>query len=237
MKRPSVWLLVFLLFFPLVQALLYFVIMADWNPNIQKGTYSLTKIIMFALPLIYMISIAKEPLRVRRFNTRGLLEGSIFGIGVLIAMCILYFTCLKPIGLVGPGTPAGDSILERVKAFDFLTPMRFALFGGFVSLIHSGLEEYYWRWFTFGQLSRVIPKYAAIIISGFGFMLHHIVIIGVYFGFMHPATWLFSLGVAIGGMYWAWLYIRKDSIYAPWISHAWIDIAIFIVGYDILFPK
>lgn len=68
-------------------------------------------------------------------------------------------------------------------------------------------------------------------------MLHHIVIIGVYFGFAHPVTWLFSLAVAVGGMYWAWLYVRKDSIYAPWISHAWIDIAIFIVGYDVLFAQ
>lgn len=235
MKRPSTLLLVFLLFFPLVQALLYFVIMADWNPTFQKGTYSLTKIIMFLLPLVYMIKFAREPLRVRRFNTQGLLEGSIFGIGVLIAMCILYFAWLKPIGLIGPGTPAGDAIRERVSGFDFLTPTRFLLFGGFVSLIHSGLEEYYWRWFTFGQLGRVINKYAAIIISGFGFMLHHVVIIGVYFGFAHPATWLFSFAVAIGGMYWAWLYTRKESIYAPWLSHAWIDIAIFIVGYDVLF--
>ena len=235
MKRPSVFLLVFLLVFPLIQALLYFVVMADWNPNVQKGTYTTTKIIMFVLPLVYMARFAKEPLRVRRFNSRGLLEGSLFGLGVLVAMCVMYYVWLKPIGLIGPGTPAGDAIWARVSAFGFSTPIHFIMFGAFVSLIHSGLEEYYWRWFTFGQLSRVAPKYAAIIVSGLGFMLHHIVIIGVYFGFDDPATWLFSFAVGIGGMYWAWLYDRKDSIYAPWLSHAWIDLAIFIVGYDVLF--
>ncbi len=235
MKRPSTFLLCFLLFFPLLQALLYFLIMADWNPAIQKGTYTATKIVMFLLPMIYTLRVAKESLRIRRFNTRGLLEGSLFGIGVLVATCLLYYLWLKPIGLIGPGTPAGDAIRERVSDFDFLTPTRFVLFGGFVSLIHSGLEEYYWRWFTFGQLSRAIPKYAAVVTSGLGFMLHHIVIIGVYFGFTHPATWFFSFCVSIGGMYWSWLYTRTNSIYAPWLSHAWIDIAIFIVGYDVLF--
>ena len=235
MKRPSPLLLCFLLFFPLVQALFYFQIMADWNPAIQKGTYTATKIIMFVLPLVYTVRIAKEPLRVRRFNTRGLLEGSGFGFGVLVGICLLYFLWLKPIGLIGPGTPAGDAIRERVEGFGFLTPTLFLVFGGFVSLIHSGLEEYYWRWFTFGQLSRVIPKYAAVIVSGLGFMLHHIVILGRFFGYAHPATYIFSFGVAIGGMYWAWLYSRTNSIYAPWLSHAWIDVAIFIVGYDVLF--
>jgi len=235
MKRPSTLLLCFLLFFPLFQALLYFQIMADWHPAVQKVTYSATKIIMFVLPIVYMLKIAGEPLRVRRFNPRGLLEGSLFGFGILVVMYLLYSIWLKPIELIGPGTPAGDAIRERVTGFGFLSPTLFILFGGFVSLIHSGLEEYYWRWFTFGQLSRAIPKYAAIIISGLGFMLHHIVILGRFFGYDHPVTYIFALGVAIGGMYWAWLYVRKDSIYAPWLSHAWIDIAIFIIGYDVLF--
>ena len=235
MKRPSALLLCFVLFFPLVQALLYFVLMADWNTAVQQGTYSATKLIMLVFPLVYMLKIAKEPFLVRKFNTRGLLEGSLFGLGVLVAVCLLYYLWLKPIGLIGPDTPAGEAISKRVSGFGLVTPTLFILFGGFVSLIHSGLEEYYWRWFTFGQLSRVFSKYTACVISGLGFMLHHIVVLGVYFGFTHPATYIFSFGVAVGGMYWAWLYFCKDSIYAPWLSHAWIDIAIFIIGYDVIF--
>ena len=235
LKRPSTLLLCFLLFFPLVQALVYFVLMADWNSTIQQGTYSATKIIMLIFPLVYMLKVAKEPFFVRKFNTRGLLEGSLFGFGVLVAVCLLYYLWLKPICFIGSGTPAGKAIGDRVSGFGLQTPTLFILFGCFVSLIHSGLEEYYWRWFTFGQLTRVFSKYAACVISGLGFMLHHIVILGVYFGFAHPATYIFSLGVAIGGMYWAWLYARKDSIYAPWLSHAWIDLAIFIIGYDVIF--
>ena len=237
MKRPSTFLLFFLLFFPLIQAFLYFQILTDWHHSIQQGIYTATKIIMFTLPLIYTLKIAIEPIRIERFNMRGLLEGSLFGLGVLVAMCLLYYLWLKPIGLIGAGTPAGDAIRERVTGFGLRTPMLFILFGGFVSLIHSGLEEYYWRWFTFGQLARVIPKYAAVTVSGLGFMLHHIVILARFFGYLHSVTYIFSFGVAVGGMYWAWLYIRKDSIYAPWLSHAWIDIAVFIIGYDVLFKS
>ena len=234
-KRPSKLLLCFLLFFPIIQALLYFVLMADWNTAIQQGTYLATKIIMLVFPLVYMLKVAKEPFLVRKFNSRGLVEGSSFGFGILVTTCLLYYLWLKPIDFIGPDTSVGKAISDRISNFGLVTPLRFILFGCFVSLIHSGLEEYYWRWFTLGQLSRVFSKYAACVISGLGFMLHHIVILGVYFGFTHPASYIFSFGVAIGGMYWAWLYIRKDSIYAPWLSHAWIDLAIFIIGYDVIF--
>ncbi|MDR1479497.1 MAG: CPBP family intramembrane metalloprotease [Planctomycetaceae bacterium] len=195
----------------------------------------LTKTIMLAIPIFYTLTITKERFCPRPFNKRGLIEGNLFGFGVLLLICFLYFCWLKPIGLIGHGTPVGNAIRERVQVFGFTNLAAFVLFGIFVSLIHSALEEYYWRWFTFGQLLRKIPKLLAIIISGLGFMLHHVVILGVYFRFDHPATWIFSFAVAIGGMYWSWLYSRKDSIYASWLSHAWIDVAIFIVGYDVLF--
>ena len=237
LKRPSIMLLCFLLFFPLVQAAMYFVVMADWHTTLQQGTYLVTKIVMLVIPLVYMLKVAQEPFLVRKFNTRGLLEGSLFGFGVLVAICVLYDLWLKPIGLIGPETSAGAAIRERVSGFGIQTPTHLILFGCFVSLVHSGLEEYYWRWFTFGQLTRVVSQYAACVISGLGFMLHHTVILGVYFSFTHPATYIFSFGVAIGGMYWAWLYLRKNSIYAPWLSHAWIDIAIFVIGYDVIFTQ
>jgi membrane protease YdiL (CAAX protease family) len=234
-KHSSILFICFLLFFPLVQAFLYFVLMADWEPSIQKVTYMLTKAIMLAVPMFYVLVITRECICPRPFNRRGLLEGNLFGLGVLAAICLLYFCWLKPVGLIAPDTPVADAIKGRLQSFGLTSLPMFVLAGIFISLIHSGLEEYYWRWFTFGQLLRAMPKTFAIIVAGIGFMLHHVVILGVYFRFDNPMTWLFSFGVAIGGMYWAWLYARKDSIYASWLSHAWIDIAIFIVGYVVCF--
>jgi membrane protease YdiL (CAAX protease family) len=83
-------------------------------------------------------------------------------------------------------------------------------------------------------MRRFLSLSAAIVLSSVAFMLHHIIILGTYLGYTEPATWIFSVGVAIGGDYWAWLYERKDNIWAPWLSHALIDAAIFLIGYDMI---
>jgi membrane protease YdiL (CAAX protease family) len=64
-------------------------------------------------------------------------------------------------------------------------------------------------------------------------MAHHVLVIGFYFGWTAPETWLFSFAVAIGGAVWAWLYHKSRSLVGPWLSHLLVDAAIFAVGYDL----
>ncbi|MDR1959876.1 MAG: CPBP family intramembrane metalloprotease [Planctomycetaceae bacterium] len=237
MKRPAIWFLIFVLLFPLLQAYFYFDLMADWPPVVQKTAYSCTKVLMLLIPLISLGVIQKERFRLRKFTCRGLWEGTLFGIFVFAGMCLLYDFYFKPGGIIAPGTPVAEAILKKLSAFGMLKPWLFILFGGFVSVIHSGLEEYYWRWFAFGQLCRTVPKLPAMLISGVAFSLHHVIILGTYLGYSTVWTWLFSFGIAVGGAYWCWLYLRKDSIWASWVSHVWIDIAIFVIGYDIIFNQ
>jgi membrane protease YdiL (CAAX protease family) len=45
----------------------------------------------------------------------------------------------------------------------------------------------------------------------------------------------FALCVAGGGVAWAWLYDRSNSLYAPWLSHLLIDAAVMAIGYDLAF--
>jgi membrane protease YdiL (CAAX protease family) len=71
-------------------------------------------------------------------------------------------------------------------------------------------------------------------ISSLGFMAHHVLVLGKYFGFSSPATWLFSVCVAVGGAVWAWLYERTESLLGPWLSHLLVDAAIFAIGYDLV---
>src|SRR5262249_1527345 len=113
-----------------------------------------------------------------------------------------------------------------------------ALFAVFVTVPHSLLEEYYWRWFVFGQLRRRLTLASAIVISSLGFMAHHVIILYVFFPdhFLTAAV-PFSLCVAAGGAVWAWLYERSGSIYAPWLSHLVVDAGLFVVGYDLFFRK
>jgi membrane protease YdiL (CAAX protease family) len=69
-------------------------------------------------------------------------------------------------------------------------------------------------------------------------MAYHVVLLFPFFaGKFLTLVMPLSLGIAVGGAVWAWLYERTGSIYAPWLSHLIIDVAIFAVGYDLIFVK
>ena len=40
--------------------------------------------------------------------------------------------------------------------------------------------------------------------------------------------------LVIGGAAWAWLYHRYGNLYAAWISHLIVDVALILIGYDLL---
>jgi membrane protease YdiL (CAAX protease family) len=104
-----------------------------------------------------------------------------------------------------------------------------------VVVIHSLLEEYYWRWFVFGRLRHLLPLAPAVVLSSLAFMAHHVIVLNYYFpGHFFGLVVPLSLGVAIGGGVWALLYERTGSIYSPWLSHLIVDAAIFGIGWDLL---
>lgn len=55
-----------------------------------------------------------------------------------------------------------------------------------------------------------------------------------FFSWVSPWTNLFSVSVAVGGVFWAWLYDRSGSLLGPWLSHLLVDAAIFTVGYGLV---
>jgi membrane protease YdiL (CAAX protease family) len=114
------------------------------------------------------------------------------------------------------------------------SPLVYGLFALFLAVPHSFLEEYYWRWFVFGQLRRVTPTLAAMVISSLGFMAHHVIVIHQFLQQGWPITLFFSLCVALGGFLWAWLYVRSRSLYGPWVSHLLVDFGIMYIGYNLV---
>ena len=239
------YVLIFAMLFPFCYTFLYFIALADCDPAFQKGVFCGSKIIQFSIPILWVAFVLREKWLTRRFSMRGVAEGAAFGVAVLVLMLCLYEFYLKPPGgSLAPDSAAVMEIKTKVKAFNIASPWIFLLFGSFYVVIHSGLEEYYWRWFVFGRLKKRLQRNSkitnpvlvfAIVVSSTGFMLHHILLLCKYFGYAHPFAWIGSLGVAIGGAYWAFSYSRFDSIWAAWISHAIIDAAIFIIGYLIIF--
>ncbi len=230
--------LVFALVFPTALAWEYFVALAspvsatpEANAALQ-GAYFASKIVQFTFPLLWIGLCERRWLRPGRHSFRGAALGVGFGLLVGVALLGLYYGVRHSPLL--KHTP--ENLRAKVAEFDAATPVRFLVLAGFISVLHSLLEEYYWRWFVFGELRRLLPLAAAMAVSSLSFMAHHLVVLNVYLpGRFVGATVPFALCIAVGGAVWAWLYHRSGSIYAPWLSHLLVDGAIMVVGYDLLF--
>src|SRR5262249_33633196 len=135
--------------------------------------YGIGKLIQFALPIAYVWYFDSGELRLTGPTVRGLLFGFGFGLVVALAMLGLYFGGLDPSRLFAE---TRAKVYRLLRDMDWATPGRYLLLGVFYAVVHSLLEEYYWRWFAFGRLRRYLPLGAAIALSAIGFTAHHVVI-------------------------------------------------------------
>ena len=101
------------------------------------------------------------------------------------------------------------------------------------TFVNSLMEEYVYRWFIVRQCEALMKGPAAVIASAAIFTAHHVVAVTQY---LEPLlAFLASAGVFAGGVIWSWLYIRYRSIWPCWLSHVLADIAVFGVGWWLLF--
>lgn len=217
--------------YPTLLTWAYFVLLRDAPAAVQQSVYALGKTVQFVFPVVWVYWVWRQPWARPLVRRQGLGIGLAFGTAVLLAMLGLFLTWLKN-SEYGPGLDA--QAVEKVRDLGLDSLWKYGAVAVFYALAHSLLEEYYWRWFVFGQLQRTMRPSWAIGISSLGFMAHHVILLGTFFGWASPLTYLFSLGVAIGGAFWAWLYGYSRSLFAPWLSHMLVDIAIFVIGYDLV---
>jgi membrane protease YdiL (CAAX protease family) len=210
---------------------LYFVVLADRSAVAQQGTAAVGKLLQFSLPLLWVFFIQRHKLQLTLPRASDCMVGLASGIAIAAAMLVLYFRLLKPSNALAA---AIVEVQQKVAGLGIDAWWKFAALGIFYALVHSLLEEYYWRWFVFGELRRLMSFWPAASVSSLGFMAHHVILLGVYFGFDAPMTYFFAICVAIGGMIWAWLYDRTGSLYGPWLSHLAVDAGIFFIGWDMV---
>jgi membrane protease YdiL (CAAX protease family) len=228
--------LTFASFFPLVMALLYFVVLNNPGGGTNRAliaAFGIGKLVQFLFPAAYIGWFERKKMGLPGPSLRGMGLGVLFALVVGASMSLLYFFWARHLPVVAETTPA--MVNDRLKQFGRDSPMGFLLMAAYICGVHSLAEEYYWRWFVFGWMRRHLSLAVAIVLSATGFMLHHVVILGVYFpGHFWTLALPFSLCVAVGGGFWAWLYQRSGSLYAPWLSHALVDAAIMSLGYLML---
>jgi uncharacterized protein len=223
--------------FPTLVTWVYFIVFEGKSAVIG----GVSKTIQFAFPACWVFLWMKMCLRdaglpeqgkeVARWSTRtNLLSGIAMGTAILLAMVAYYRFAIT--GNVF--TSFISEIESRVNKLSLGNPLGYAALGVFYSLVHSFLEEYYFRWFVFGRLRRLLSFAPAAMIAGLAFMSHHVIVLYVFFGFSFH-TWFLSLCIAVGGFLWAWQYEQSRSLLGSWISHLMVDAGIFLIGYHIIF--
>ena len=153
--------------------------------------------------------------------------GAITGIIMSVIIVLMW--------LIFGSTIDADSMLAEMETTG-LTDIRIYIAGMFYWIfLNSLLEEYVFRWFvTTKAVDLLGSDIAAIILSASLFTLHHALALHL-FGFIWWQTIMASFGLLSAAAIWSWLYIRYKSIWVCWLSHAICDVAVFGIGYLIIF--
>jgi len=213
---------------PLIASVFYFVLFAE-NP-FARYVYAITKLFTIVWPLITIHFILRTGWPRIAWDTKHELKAVPMGAAFGVAVVALMFVALQ--------TSIGDMVDRNAGRIggivkNFGIHETYWLFAAFISFIHSFIEEYYWRWFLYGRLAKVVPNAFAHMLAGAAFAAHHVVVASVYFGL----GWGFALGacVAIGGIVWSLLYEKQGTLTGAWVSHMIVDAGLMAIGHRLIF--
>lgn len=212
---------------PFLASLFYFVLFSEHA--FSRSIYAGTKVFTLVWPILTVLLIYRSKLPtpdLRKLNHLSAIPlGVIAGLMIVLTMLGLMLTPLALV-VVDGGNAIGRKTTELGVRDHFWT------FAIFISVFHSAIEEYYWRWFVYGRLRNVTGRWSAHILGGVTFAAHHIVITTQFF----PFWWgvLFGGLVGCGGVIFSLLYERQKSLVGAWISHMIIDFAIMAIGYELI---
>jgi uncharacterized protein len=216
---------------------IYFVALGESEPRVQQLAFAMGKGVQTLVLVIAAWYWLKPWLRssvcdVRRVTKNrwmlGLATGLVIGISIIAA----YWFLLLPAGIMDLVKAEGG---KKLEAFGGKSPSRLILMGAFYSLIHSGFEEVYWRGFVQRACLGWCKPGVALLVSSLGFMSHHVLVLGKYFGYDSVWMYLCAAGVAVGGAIWGWMVTKTGSLLPSWLSHGLVDASIFCVGYHLVF--
>jgi len=216
---------------PFAASLLYFVIVSE--DHSARAIYIATKIFTVVWPLVgvYLILHGRLPdigsIKIG-FNKhlQAIPLGTFLGMAIVITLFGLMET---PLGQIV--ADSSENVKGKAQGFGILK--HYWSFALFISVIHSLIEEYYWRWFVFGQLKNVVAVPYAHVLAAGSFAGHHIVIATQLF----PIAWgLIFGGLAAGGaIIFSIMYDKQKTLLGAWVCHLIVDLGIMAVGHKALF--
>ena len=233
---PRVWPVALAMVIPLLGALGYFG-MGTVGP-VAQALYAATKVFTVVWPVFVLVVLERHrgwrglPHGIsRRAVAVGLCSGAIMG-------ALIFVASWSPLGEVL--ATARPQVAARAASLGVLR--HYVWFAVFLSIAHSAIEEYYWRWFVFGRLRRLIDdgsgglrRHLPSLLAAMAFAAHHVVVVSVFAGL----SWGLVGGAVVmcAGLVWNSHYARQGSLVGAWVSHATVDAAIMAVGYNLLFGQ
>jgi len=232
------WLaLAFVISFPSIVTHIYFNVFDGSKSGGQQIAFSIGKVLQFSFPLVWAWLFYRNRLRWKQpSNTdlpsppksKSIKVGVGFGILVVMAMFTIFYFVIQP---TETGTRLSKMVGEKIQSMGLNSVRKYVALGCFYTVAHSFLEEYYWRWFVYDLGKKYFNLVVANVVSSMGFAAHHVILLGFFFGWDSPWTYLVSASIAVGGIAWACLFERDKSLWAAWISHAIVDAGIFVLGF------
>lgn len=224
-RRRALWALALMLPIPSIGVLAGMV----WWPESGVGqiVFLLSKVWIVLLPLIWRKLVEKHPLSGSPAKLGGWSPALWTGLAIA-ALVFGAFLLVRQLGWVDE-----TMVRERAKLTGLAEPAIFIGAALYWITVNSLLEEYVWRWFVFRQCEKLMGGKLAVLASALGFTLHHVFAMAAQFDWR--VTVLASCGVFAGGVIWSWLYLRYRSVWPCWLSHALVDVPIFVAGWMIIF--
>ncbi len=223
-RRRSIAALVIILPAPSLASWLAMAVVPNtiWAPIL----FASLKIWMFSFPLIWFILVEGSCPSFSPMRKGGVVSGITTGIIIAALITAVYIS-------IGSWLIDLDMMREMMGRIGLDKLHRYITGAIYWITANSLLEEFVWRWFVVCQARKLMPAWGAIVFSAAGFTIHHIVATSIYFSPL--IVGIITLGIFIGGIIWSWLYVRYDSIWPAYISHVIADLAVFIIGYLLIF--
>jgi membrane protease YdiL (CAAX protease family) len=192
--------------------------------EIGQGIWLFLKVWLIVLPVLWLLYIDGGKLSWSPSNSKGVIAGLVWSVPVGLIIFMTYW--------IAKGTlidPEAKQIIEEMGLSSLTT---FLIFASAMSLGNSLMEEYVWRWFVFSKFKILVGVWPAIVLSAFFFTVHHTIILWNF-----GSLWLVflgSMGLFFGGIIWAWLYNKYNSIWPGWICHVTADSVIMWITWEII---
>lgn len=197
-------------------------------PGSILGTsvFAVSKFWLFAFPVVWTRYVDRERFGLSPARKGGFAVGVLSGMALSLLIFLGYFT-------LGGGLFDRAFFVGKMQEVGLHSLPVYLGGAAYWILVNSVLEEYVWRWFVYRKCEALMRPSAAVMLAALFFTLHHFIALQAYCSW--PVAMACSLGVFLGGAVWSCMYLRYQSVWPGYVSHAIVDLCVFGLGAVLLF--